>query len=749
MKGRRKKDIAAAAKAVFKVDSFFFFFWARVYMYMYLVFLLWPLCMMSAMPPPAEASDESEKAEDVDSQRLSTLSAEAGRDAESDARQQRCEGGSQGAEQGPPPQDSGPQAVRCSAGEPAKGFGVEAGAGEVERRHILLYGKSWIRKSFSYHCSIEEGAARATAWWEPGDAANRGAGGGGSAAPEAGARAPSAGCAAVAAVSDPVPVPARAAGGAARAECSQRECERWERNVPRRSRGPAPWPRVRKAAACSDGSRGHGKSDNAAWEGGGDDSTGRGPAAGAPLQAAANPCAPSRVVFSGQCYMCGTTGHSQNYCFLKRCDVCGVYGHSSKVCSLGGEAAAATRARWEAAPAAQQGAATRERGRPTMPRVHSAAAAPLPADHHRLPLPADGRGGNKASPSSTTAAWPGPQRHKGGRSSPASAAAAAAATAAASPPPPHRDPRRGIGARSADEDSTGDGGGPKAIAGPNVHGGSDSDSDSSSGGGGGDAIISHARLSWAPSSLPSVWLSARQKSVWPTVHGFRHARCTASPPVGSRSWAPCSCLTDACSPPSAPGLRLLPTARDGEGEEGSAVSQETLRPTCAALPTQRRGDAPATPPRTNPDLAPGYGSDSRPNALHAFAECGSLQPEWLLRAAPVTCPSGGAAPPALQFDALATSPVGLVSTQPVGHEGDTRPSSAGPGATVPEFSSTDRASDPPPSIAARRLSVSTDTSHHRPCCQQTPSVDNARSPRPGDYSEERDTLQHKQERRQV
>ena len=687
---------------------------------MHFVFFFWPLCMMVATPPSAEASDQSGKAEDIDSQRLSTLGVRAGRGADGDARQQRCEEGSQGAERGLLQQDSGPQAARCNAEGPAEGFGVEAGggAGEVERRHILLYGKSWIRKSFSYHCSIEEGAARTTPWQESGDAAGRGAREGGSTAPEANTRAPPSGCGAAAAVSDPVPVPAKAAGDATGAVRSQRECERWERNVPRRPRSSAPWPRVKKAAACSDNGEGYG---NAGWGCGGDGAR-RGPAADAPSQAAASPCAPSRVVFSGQCYMCGTTGHSQNYCFQKRCDLCGVYGHSSKVCSLGGEAATATGTRWGATPAAQQGAAAKQRGRPTVPRPCSAAAAPLPAAHRRSPPPADGRGGNRASPSAT-AARPGSQQHTGGRSNPAPAAAAA--TAATSPSPPHRDPRRSIGARSADDDSDGDSSDPDTIASPDAH-------DS----GGGGAAISRVRSSWAPSSLPSVWLSARQKGAWSTAHGFRHARCTASSPDGPRSWTPCSRLTDACaSSPLAPGLRSPAAARDGEGE-GPAVSQETLHSACAALPTQRRGGAPA-PPRANPDLALGYGSDSRPNASHALAECDPLQPEWLLCAASVACPSGEVAPSALQSDALAAPPVSLVDAQSVGREGYTLPS-AGPGAAVPEFSSMNRPSDPS-LVAGRRLSVSADTSHRRPCCQQIPSVDDACPPRPDECSEERYT----------
>jgi hypothetical protein len=43
-------------------------------------------------------------------------------------------------------------------------------------------------------------------------------------------------------------------------------------------------------------------------------------------------CIPNCVNFTGECYLCGTTGHSQNYCPLKKCDSCMQFGHSDKVC---------------------------------------------------------------------------------------------------------------------------------------------------------------------------------------------------------------------------------------------------------------------------------------------------------------------------------------------------------------------------------------------------------------------------------
>ncbi len=41
---------------------------------------------------------------------------------------------------------------------------------------------------------------------------------------------------------------------------------------------------------------------------------------------------PPRIAFEGECYACGTSGHSQNYCPLKRCETCLHFGHAEKVC---------------------------------------------------------------------------------------------------------------------------------------------------------------------------------------------------------------------------------------------------------------------------------------------------------------------------------------------------------------------------------------------------------------------------------
>jgi len=41
---------------------------------------------------------------------------------------------------------------------------------------------------------------------------------------------------------------------------------------------------------------------------------------------------PPDVTFDGDCYLCGKSGHSQNYCFLRKCHRCGRYGHSERVC---------------------------------------------------------------------------------------------------------------------------------------------------------------------------------------------------------------------------------------------------------------------------------------------------------------------------------------------------------------------------------------------------------------------------------
>ena len=43
-------------------------------------------------------------------------------------------------------------------------------------------------------------------------------------------------------------------------------------------------------------------------------------------------CSPPTIQFTGECFLCGINGHSQNYCPLKKCESCGEFGHSDKVC---------------------------------------------------------------------------------------------------------------------------------------------------------------------------------------------------------------------------------------------------------------------------------------------------------------------------------------------------------------------------------------------------------------------------------
>lgn len=39
-----------------------------------------------------------------------------------------------------------------------------------------------------------------------------------------------------------------------------------------------------------------------------------------------------RTVFDGECYLCVSEGHSQNYCPLSRCHTCHRYGHTERAC---------------------------------------------------------------------------------------------------------------------------------------------------------------------------------------------------------------------------------------------------------------------------------------------------------------------------------------------------------------------------------------------------------------------------------
>jgi len=41
---------------------------------------------------------------------------------------------------------------------------------------------------------------------------------------------------------------------------------------------------------------------------------------------------PKLVLFQGNCYCCGASGHSQSYCPLKKCSGCGIFGHSQRIC---------------------------------------------------------------------------------------------------------------------------------------------------------------------------------------------------------------------------------------------------------------------------------------------------------------------------------------------------------------------------------------------------------------------------------
>ncbi|AGO82469.1 hypothetical protein pdul_cds_418 [Pandoravirus dulcis] len=49
-------------------------------------------------------------------------------------------------------------------------------------------------------------------------------------------------------------------------------------------------------------------------------------------QAPALGVAAPRTVFDGECYLCVSEGHSQNYCPLSRCHTCHRYGHTERAC---------------------------------------------------------------------------------------------------------------------------------------------------------------------------------------------------------------------------------------------------------------------------------------------------------------------------------------------------------------------------------------------------------------------------------